>query len=116
MNTVKPVSAVYVRAAGGPGRIAHLSRHSVWELVFLMVILKIPIVYLGLVVVYAIRAEPAPEEGAAVAVALGSDDSGSDRAARSRPRRFRPRPHGGPSRTYARSPRAALARAEANGR
>ena len=114
MNTVRAASTVHVRAAGGPGRIAHLSRHSVWELVFLMVILKIPIVYLGMVVVYAIRAEPTPEEGAVVTVGLGSDDSGSGRAPGSRPRRFRP--HGGPSRTYARSPRAALARAEANGR
>src|SRR5664279_6576384 len=96
MNTVRAVSAVHVLAAGGPGRIAHLSRHSVWELVFLMVILKIPIVYLGMVVVYAIRAEPIPEEGAAVTVGLGSDDSGSGRAPRSRPRGGRPRPHGGP--------------------
>ena len=31
-----------------------------WELVFMMVILKIPIVYLALVVWYAIRAEPEP--------------------------------------------------------
>jgi hypothetical protein len=31
-----------------------------WELVFMMLILKIPIVYLGLVVWYAIRAEPEP--------------------------------------------------------
>jgi hypothetical protein len=31
-----------------------------WELVFMMLILKIPIVYLGLVVLYAIRAEPEP--------------------------------------------------------
>jgi hypothetical protein len=29
-----------------------------WELVFMMLILKIPIVYLGFVVWYAIRAEP----------------------------------------------------------
>jgi len=49
-----------------------MGRHSVWELVFLMVILKIPIVYLGTVVVYAIRAEPHPEEGAAVTARLGS--------------------------------------------
>ena len=116
MNTVRAGSTVHVRSAGGPGRIAHLSRHSVWELVFLMVILKIPIVYLGVVVVYAIRAEPTPEEGAAVTVGLGSDDSGSGRSSRSRPRRFGPRPHGKPSRTYARSPRTALARAEARGR
>jgi hypothetical protein len=31
-----------------------------WELVFMMVILKIPLVYLGLVVWYAIKAEPEP--------------------------------------------------------
>jgi hypothetical protein len=31
-----------------------------WELVFMMLILKIPIVYLAVVVWYAIRAEPEP--------------------------------------------------------
>jgi hypothetical protein len=87
-----------------------VGRHSIWELVFLMVILKIPIVYLCWVVIYAIRAEPSPEEGAAVAVRLGPDDSGSGWS-RGRRRPLRPRPHGRPSRTYARSPRAALARA-----
>jgi len=91
-----------------------MGRHSVWELVFLMVILKIPIVYLGTVVVYAIRAEPHPEEGAAVTARLDSDDSGP--GWRRGPRRFRPRPHGGPSRTYARSPRTAVVRAEAHRR
>ncbi|MGZ8716392.1 MAG: hypothetical protein ACXWYO_04700 [Gaiellaceae bacterium] len=99
-----------------------MGRHAVWELVFLMLILKIPIIYLCTVVVYAIRAEPSPEEGgAAVTVRLGSDDpdsgdSGSGRSRGLRPRRFRPRPHGGPSRTYARSPRTAVASAEANRR
>jgi hypothetical protein len=33
-----------------------------WELIFMMLILKIPIVYLCLVVYWAIRAEPAPPE------------------------------------------------------
>jgi hypothetical protein len=75
-----------------------------------MVILKVPIVYLCWVVVYAIRAEPSPEEGAAVAVRLGPDDSGSGWS-RGRPRRLRPHPHGRPSRTYSRSPRTAVARA-----
>jgi hypothetical protein len=93
-----------------------MGRHSVWELVFLMVILKIPIVYLCFVVFYAIRAEPNPEEGAAVTTRLGSDDSGPGWS-RGRPtRRFRPRPHGGPSRTYARSARTSLTRAEARRR
>jgi hypothetical protein len=31
-----------------------------WELIFMLLILKIPMVYLGLVVWYAIRAEPEP--------------------------------------------------------
>ena len=72
-----------------------------------MVILKIPIVYLGLVVWHAIKAEPTPEEGAAVTVRVGSDDRGPGRG--SRPRLFPPHPHGGPSRTYPRAPRTALA-------
>lgn len=92
-----------------------MGRHSVWELVFLMLILKIPIAYLCTIVVYAIRAEPSPEEGAAVTVRL-DPDSGSGWSRGLRPRRFRPRPHGGPSRTYSRSPRTAAACAEANRR
>ena len=74
-----------------------MGRHSVWELVFLMVILKIPIVYLGLVVWYAIKAEPDPEEGAAVTARLGADDPGlrlagaSIRAASGRARTAGPR-------------------------
>jgi hypothetical protein len=35
-----------------------------WELIFMMLILKIPIVYLCLVVYWAIRAEPKPPEPA----------------------------------------------------
>jgi hypothetical protein len=35
-----------------------------WEVVFMLVILKIPVVYLCLVVWWAIRAEPRPPEGA----------------------------------------------------
>jgi hypothetical protein len=85
-----------------------MSQHSVWELVFFMVILKIPIVYLGLVVWYAVKSEPTPEEGAAVTVRTGSDDRGPGRG----PRPVRTRPHGGPSRTYPRVPRTALARSE----
>ena len=43
-----------------------MPRHSVLEIVFLMVILKIPIVYLCGVVYYAIKAGPKPEAGASV--------------------------------------------------
>ena len=75
--------------------------HSVWEIIFLMLILKIPIVYLCVVVYYAIKAEPKPEEGAAVTATIGPDDPGSGWQRRMRRRRPR-RPHGGPARTYSR--------------
>jgi hypothetical protein len=78
---------------------------TVWEIVFLMVILKIPIVYLCTVVYYAVKAEPKPEEGAAVTARIGPDDSGPGRGRRRsgiRPRR----PHGGPARSYSRTARA----------
>jgi hypothetical protein len=81
---------------------------SIWEIVFLMVILKIPIVYLCVVVYYAIKAEPKPEAGAGVTARLGPDDPGFGR----RRRRLRPRPHGGPTRSYPRAPRTAYARAQ----
>ena len=90
-----------------------MARHAVWEIVFLMLILKIPIVYLCSVVYYAIKAEPRPEEGAAVTAQLGNDDPSSGWSRRLHPRRFRPRPHGGPTRTYPRSPRTANATARA---
>ena len=42
-----------------------------WEIVFMLVILKIPIVYLCVVVWWAIKAEPAPPNLADQAVAVG---------------------------------------------
>ena len=83
--------------------------HGVWELVFLMVILKIPIVYLCGVVYYAIKAEPHPAAGASVTAQLGPDADGTGGSRRA-PRR-RPRPHGGPTRRYARTPRTATIQA-----
>jgi len=82
---------------------------SIWEIVFLMVILKIPIVYLCLVVWWAIKAEPRPEEPAVVHAVLGPEGPPGDLRRPRRPRRLRPRPHGGPARTYARTARAAAA-------
>jgi hypothetical protein len=77
---------------------------SVWEIVFLMVILKIPIVYLCWVVWWAVRSTPRPEEGAAVTVVAQPDPpSGRTRA----PRGPRPGPHGGPLRKPARTGLAA---------
>jgi hypothetical protein len=83
---------------------------SVWEIVFLMVILKIPIVYLCTVIYLAIKAEPKPEAPAGVTAAIGpEDDSGGSRR---RTSRFRQpiRPHGGPTRSYPRTPQTAYAK------
>jgi hypothetical protein len=85
-------------------------KHSVLELVFLMVILKIPIIYLCFVVYYAIKAGPRPEAGAGVTVQLGPEDRPERRRRRTRP--FPPRPHGGPARSYGRTPRTAAVRAQ----
>ena len=75
-----------------------------------MVILKIPIAYLCSVVYYAIKAEPKPEDGAAVVARIEPEEGGGGghRRPRLRPRR----PHGGPARTYPRTARAARAYAE----
>jgi hypothetical protein len=81
----------------------------VWELIFLMVILKIPIVYLCLVVYWAIKAEPKPEAGEAAIVFAPTGHEPPSRPRGRRPLRP-PRPHGGgPARRYTRTARAATA-------
>jgi hypothetical protein len=84
----------------------------VWELIFLMVIMKIPIVYLCWVVWWAIKAEPRGEEGAPILARPDEDSPGpGPRWQFRRARRPRPsRPHGGPTRVQPRTARAALAR------
>jgi len=81
----------------------------VWEFVFMMVILKIPIVYLGLVVYWAVKAEPKPPEPAL----LPAEPHGPQPEPRPpwrplRGRRPRRGPHGSPLRTAQRSRRAGL--------
>jgi hypothetical protein len=69
---------------------------SAWEAVFLLLVLKIPMVYLGLVVWWAIRAEPGSESGGEEAGVLaplgpcGWDDWKRRRGSRRVPRPFRP--------------------------
>ena len=90
---------------------------SILEIVFLVVILKIPIVYLCGVCWYAIRAEPERGEGATVGAKLDPGDSGPGWGRRLRPRGLRPRPpHGAPARTYPRTARTAVARAKVDRR
>ena len=82
----------------------------VWELVFMLVILKIPVVYLCAVVWWAIRAEPRPLEGAARLAPLDPPPGCNWRATLRRP--VGPRGTGG-RRVGAR--RATLARASVAG-
>lgn len=99
-----------VLSGEGPGRLWPVPKHSVLELVFLMVILKIPIIYLCFVVYYAIKAAPKPEAGASITAQIGPEDGPERRRRRTRP--LPRRPHGGPARSYGRTPRTAAARAE----
>jgi hypothetical protein len=82
----------------------------VWELFFMLVVLKIPVVYLCLVVWWAIRAEPEPPQGA-LAFSSGSPEPPECdwRVRRARLRRRGPLPRGG-NRVRSRR-RVALARA-----
>jgi hypothetical protein len=77
----------------------------VWEFVFMMVILKIPIVYLCLVVYWAIKAEPKPPEPTRAGVVEPPEPRSPWR-----PRARRRGPRNGPERTPLRAKRAAVPR------
>jgi hypothetical protein len=77
----------------------------VWEFVFLMFVLKIPIVYLCLVVYWAVKAEPEPPEPARKLVL----DEPEPRAPWT-PRGRRVGPRRGPERMPVRSRRATVSR------
>jgi hypothetical protein len=79
----------------------------VWEFIFMMLVLKIPIVYLGLVVYWAVKAEPDPPEPALLPAVLDPEPRPPWRRP-DRPRRPRPGPHGSPVRSFARTSRAPL--------
>jgi len=84
-----------------------------WELIFLMFLMKIPIVYLIAVVWWAVKAEPRPEEGAAKLAVIDPDPPPRFFGRfRSRRRLPRPGPHGSPVR---RPERVASAAARAEG-
>jgi hypothetical protein len=77
-------------------------RMALWELLFMMVVLKIPIVYLCVVVWWAVRAEPRPLEGAGRTAPLPRSGP-RPWSFRSTPRRRRPGgPHGSPVRSHRR--------------
>lgn len=72
----------------------------------MLVILKIPVIYLCCVVWWAIRAEPQPLEPAVKTAVLEPDPKPGWRFSRLRPRRH------GPDRSPSRGPRRGVARAE----
>jgi len=79
----------------------------VWEVIFLLLILKIPMIYLCGVIWYAVKAEPAPPdplEPALVRSPLDPDPRPGWRFLRRRPAKPRPGPHGSPQRAYRRAP------------
>ena len=72
-----------------------------WELIWMLVILKIPVIYLGVVVWWAIRAKPAPLEPALKPAAVEIDPRPGWRLLRG-PGRPGRGPHGAPRRGYRR--------------
>lgn len=83
----------------GDAGAAPTSRYTqavIWELVFMLVILKIPVVYLCWVVWWAVRAEPRPLEGAGRLVPVRPYRPDCDwRRRRAELARLGPRPRGG---------------------
>lgn len=82
----------------------------VWEIVFMLVLLKIPLVYLCMVVWWAIRAEPRDEEPTAPVRVADTPDSDAPVQRRPAPRGGRP---DGGRRRGARTPRRAPSRPHA---
>ncbi len=82
-----------------------MSSVSVWEAIFMLVVLKIPMVYLAAVVWWAIRAEPHQGgESEPVRAFVPLTPCGWNDARRRRSTgRLRPRPHGPGSRPVRRS-------------
>lgn len=64
-----------------------------WEIVFMLLILKIPIVYLCVVIWWAIREDPAPPDLAGVAVLPDTPAQGGAPRRRRAGRRRPARPH-----------------------
>jgi len=79
---------------------------SVWEAIFMLLVLKIPVIYLSVVVWYAVRAEPEPAAGGEeIGVLTPLTPCGWDDWKRRRPRPYglRPRPTGPRLRTRVRT-------------
>jgi len=86
-----------------------------WPIIFLVVILKIPILWVGWVIWRAVKDVPEPREGVPGEEGIDPGQGPGWSRRRFRPNPFRPRPHGAPARTYARRG-GSPARAEAEPR
>ena len=73
-----------------------------WELIWMLVILKIPVIYLCVVVWWAVRATPTPLEPALRPVSAEIGPRPGWQFTRIRPRPPRSGPHGAPGRGYRR--------------
>lgn len=91
------------------GEVSYTASMEVWEFVFMMFVLKIPIVYLCLVVYWAVKAEPRPPEPSRTGV-IEPPEPRSPWAPRFRQRGPRPGSPRGPERKPARAKRAAVPR------
>ncbi len=78
-----------------------------WEIIFMILVLKIPVVYLGAVVYWAIKSEPKPLEPALLRAEPEPPAPWRPRGRRPRPRGG---PHGSPRRGYVRAARTSLPR------
>ena len=78
-----------------------------WELLFMMLVLKIPIVYLCLVIYWAVKSEPKPPEPALLPARLEPEPRLPWRPRPAHPRPRRGGPHGSVHRRPARTRRAA---------
>jgi len=79
----------------------------VWETIFLLVILKIPVIYLACVVWWAVRSEPAPPEPLEPALVTSPREPDPKPGWRFLRRGARPRPRSGPHGTPVRAARRA---------
>ncbi len=80
-----------------------------WEAIFLLLILKIPVVYLASVVWWAVRSEPAPPEPLEPSLVTAPIEPDGKpgwrfRGRTARPNRPRGGPHGSPQRLHRRAP------------
>jgi hypothetical protein len=87
-----------------------------WELIFFLVILKIPVAYLCFVVWYAVRAKPEPGKGADPTLVAPPEPPAPWQYWLRRSRWPHGGPHESPLRTYARTARVSPLRAEGDSR